>query len=209
MNAPKYKLLVTWNIVLTTLLIVTLAVAAISVQAANDPPVEVFSATYDHAAGTAGTSTGTDKTISSTTYTDLLTVPVNFTGQNHNHYCAIVASANVKNPGNGTGHYYDFGVGYDSSSAASLVNSVMRLELGDNGGVDDPSWMPVTTNRLFDAAFTPAAHTIRFQARKVSAADPNVVIDNASISVFCFKKLQTASLQVDEPAQEDNVPNDQ
>lgn len=197
MNTRAFRLLVTWNIVLTILLLVALAFAAVSAQAANDPPVKVYTASFAHGNGIAGNSTGTDKLISSTSFTDVLTVPINFTGQNHNHYCTVIASANVKNPGNGTGHIYEFGVGYDANSATGLVNSNMFLEMSDNAGVDDPSWLPVTTNRVF-SSLTPATHTIRFQARKQVAGDPNFTIDNATMTVLCFKKYQ-AMLAPSEP----------
>ena len=190
MSPSKFKLLIVWNIVLTTLLVVMLGIVATVTYAANDSPVEVFTAELDHPAGIAGNATGTNKVINSTTFLDVLTVSVNFTGQTHNHYCTAIASANVINPGNGTGHLYEFGVGVDDAGAGSYSNSNMILDLSDNAGVNDPSWWPVTTNRTL-SALTPAVHTVRFQARKQAAGDPNFEIDNASMTVLCFKKYQT------------------
>lgn len=178
---------------------------------ANDPPVKVYSATLAHGNGVAGNATGINVVIADTTFAgnDILTVPVDFTGQTHNHYCAVIASANVINPGNGTGHVYEFGVGYDASNADTFAFSNMFLDLSDNAGVDDPSWWPVTVNRVFPA-LTPATHTIRFQARKRVAGDPNFTIDNASMTVLCFKKYQTM-LAAPEPETppSDNPVNDE
>lgn len=210
MNTRAFRLLFTWNIVLTVLLLIALAFAAVSAQAANDPPVKVYSASLAHGNGVAGTGSD-DKLINSTTFQDILTVPVNFTGQAHVHHCVLVASANVINPATGgdTGNFYEFGVGLDGSSASIYSFSTMKLELNDNDTIDDHSWMPVTTNRVF-TSLSAAAHTIRFQARKTSAGAPNLTVDNAYATVICFKKLQTM-LGAAEPEAplSDNPVNDQ
>lgn len=209
MNPLRFKLLVVWNIVLSTaLIVVVLGVLVSSALAANDPPVKVYSATYAHGNGIAGNAVN-DKTISSTAFADVVTIPVNFTGQTHVHYCVAIADARVINPAsNTTGHRYEFGVGYDSNSAASYDFSNMTLEMSDNAGVDDPNYYPVGTNRVF-MNLSAAAHTIRFQARKMAAGSPNLTIDNASMTVICFKKYQNmaASMEPDTTAP-DNFVND-
>ncbi|MBI4675404.1 MAG: hypothetical protein HY741_27480 [Chloroflexi bacterium] len=209
MNTRSFRLLVTWNVILTVLLLIALAFVAVSAQAANDPPVKVYTATYAHGNGIAGTAVN-DKTISSTTFADILTISVNFTGQTHNHYCVMIGSANLINPALGsTGHRYEFGVGYDANTAASYSFSNMQVEFSDNAGVDDLSYLPVTSNRVF-GALTPAAHTLRFQGRKLAAGSPNLTVDNASATAICFKKYQTmlGASEPEGPAP-DNFANDQ
>lgn len=207
MNPLRFKLLVAWNIVLTTaLVLVVLGVVVSSVQAANDPPVKVYTASLEHASGIVGTGRTTNVTIDSTVYQTILSLPVNFTGQTHLHYCVAMGSANVINPASSsTGHRYDFSVRGD----ATVSNyAMMTLEMSDNGGVDDPNFVPVSTQRVFDA-LSAAPHTFYFVARKQAAGSPNMVVENASFTVICFKKLQTAAMaapEMEEP--QEFAPND-
>jgi hypothetical protein len=188
MNTRGFKLLLTWNVVLTVLLLAAFAFAAVSAQAANDPPVKVFTASLDHViAGTGGTAANAIIT-NTNAYQTFLTVPVNFTGQTHLHQCVAIGSANVENPGRGTGHQYVFNVGMDSKYGGS---SYMQIELGDNSDVNDPATWPVTTNKIFTSV-SAAQHIFRFGAFKRSVLDPNFQINNASMTVLCFKNLQTA-----------------
>lgn len=207
MNTQKYRLVVIWNLVLTTLLIITLAFVAVSVQASNDPPVEVFTASLDHGVGAAGTGTTTDVHVAGTGYTTILSVPVDFTGQNHNHQCFVSGSANVENPATGgkTGFRYDFTTKMDTAVSSFAV---MTLEMSDNPSHDDANFFPVTTTRIYTGV-SAAAHTFSLVAREQSAANPDMTVTNATITVLCFKKLQTLSTMEDaEPIIESNLPND-
>jgi hypothetical protein len=189
MNKRAFKLLLTWNVVLTVLLLAVLAFAALGAQAATDPPVRVFTATLDHGvAGTGGTTVNAFIN-SAVPYQTFLTVPVNFTGQSHVHQCLAIGSANVENPGGGTGNQYVFNIGMDSGFGG---NSYMTLELADNSGVNDPNFVPVTTNKIF-TNISAAPHTFRFGAYKRQPNDPNFTIHNASMTVICFRQLQRAA----------------
>jgi hypothetical protein len=188
MNDSKYKLLVIWNVILSTLLLLAIGVAAAGVQAANDPPVQVFSATLDHGVGVTGNATANNVTLDTTSWKPILSVPVNFAGQAHNHQCIVVASANLENPtSNTTGHRYDFSLAIDGSTS---LWSLMQVEMSDNASVDDANFVPVSTNRIF-TDMSPAAHTLNFVGRKEAAGSPSLVVTNSSVSVICVKKLQT------------------
>lgn len=208
MNPLRFKLLVAWNIVLSTaLVLVVLGVVVSAAQAANDPPVKVYTATLDHQSGIAGTGTEMDKVINSTDYQTILSVPVSFAGQTHEHYCVVLASANVVNPATGgnTGYRYDFTVGVNGTYSGWAR---MVLEMSDNPSHDDPNYVPVTTQRMF-GPHSAAGHTFTFVARKQAASNPNMTIDNASMTVICFKKLQTlAAIAPDIEAPQEIAPND-
>lgn len=208
MNPLRFRFLVAWNIVLTTALaLVVLGVVVSAAQAANDPPVKVYTATLDHQSGIAGTGRDADVVINSTGYQTVLSIPVSFAGQNHEHYCVVLASANVVNPATGghTGYRYDFSVGVDGSTSEWAR---MVLEMSDNASHDDPNYVPVTTQRMF-GPHSAAAHTFRFAVRKQAAGNPNMTIDNASMTVICFKKLQTlAAIAPDIEASQEIAPND-
>jgi hypothetical protein len=208
MNPLRFKLLVVWNIVLSTaFLLLVLGVAVSTVQAANDPPIKVYTASLEHGSGIVGAGRISDVTINSTLYQTILSIPVNFTGQSHVHYCVAMGSANVMNPASGgsTGNRYDFSVKGD---AAVSNFAMMTLEMSDNYGVDDPNYVPVSTQRVFDS-LSAAPHTFYFVARKQAAGSPNMIVENASFTVICFKKLQTAAMaapEVEEP--QEFAPND-
>lgn len=210
MNPFRFRLLVAWNIALSVaLLVAVLGVLASAAQAANDPPVKVFTASYAHGNGIRGGGAGS-RVINSTAYQDILTIPVNFTGQSHTHQCAIIASANVTNPSiSDTGNVYRFGIGLDGASAATYSFSEMVVELNDNATIDDPSWVPVTTNRLF-TSLSAGPHTLRFQARKNAASNPNLTVNNAYATVICLKRSQeSAATTESEPAAPDTLPDSQ
>lgn len=207
MNPLRFKLLVVWNIVLSTaFLLLVLGVAVSTVQAANDPPVKVYTAALEHGTGIAGAGKSLDTTINSASYQTILSIPVNFTGQSHVHYCVALGSANVINPASGsTGHRYDFTVQGDATVSSYAM---MTLEMSDNANADDPNYVPVSTQRVFDS-LSAAPHTFYFVARKQAAGSPNMVVDNASFTVICFKKLQTAAMTAPEvEAPQEFAPND-
>lgn len=206
MNTQKYRLLVTWNVVLTTLLIIAFAFVVMSVQASNDPPVEVFTATLDHGVGAAGAGTTTDVHISGTAYQPILSIPVDFTGQNHVHQCFVIGSANAVNPATGghTGYRYDFTTKMDTATSSFAL---MTLEMSDNPSHDDANFLPVTTSRIYTGV-SAGEHTFSFVAREQNAANPDLTVTNATITVLCFKKLQTYVAADEAPDVESNVPND-
>lgn len=189
MNNPKFKLLVTWNVVLTVLLVVVIGIAAVGVQAANDPPVQMYTAGLDHAGGAAGAVRSTDFTVSSTGYQAILSITVNFTGQAHMHQCFVIGSASLINPATGgnTGYRYNFSTMHEASSTGYQT---MVVEMSDNPSHDDANYVPVTTNMLY-TNLDAASHTFTFVGRKQDGGNPDLIVDNATMSVLCFKKLQT------------------
>ena len=104
--------------------------------------------------------------------------------QPHAHSCQITAGGDVFNPGGGlVDQQYVFTVTIDDSNPITDGAAERTLELRDNGAVDDPGVMPVSTN-LTVAAST-AAHTFRFLGRKVGAAINTNVFDS-TLSVVCI-----------------------
>jgi hypothetical protein len=200
MKVPSIKILFTWNLVLTTLLLVMIGITAVSVQAANDPPVKVYSANLDHNSGTNGTGTTVNKVINGTGWQTILSVPVDFTGQTHNHHCVVIGTANAVNPAGGgnTGFRYDFSTRLDGGGGSSWA--LMTLELSDNPSHDDANFVPVTISRLW-TELEPGAHTLDFIAREQNAGNPNLTITNATVSALCFKRLQipASGMQPAEP----------
>jgi hypothetical protein len=209
MKIPSIKILFTWNLVLTTLLLVMIGITAVSVQAANDPPVKVYSANFDHNSGTNGTGTDADRVITGTAWQNVLSVGVDFTGQSHNHHCVVIGSANVVNPASGghTGFRYDFSIRQDGGGVSNW--SKMTMEFSDNPSHDDENYVPVTVHRLWTNV-TPGAHTFDLVSRKQNAGNPNLTITNSTFSVLCFKKLQSPSgaIEPDEGEAEIDTSND-
>ncbi len=95
------RVLKTWNVVLTILLIISLGANAAWVQAASDPPVRVYSVTTDDA-GAGGHASASEFPITSAhtpeTPLTLITVPTSNL-RDHDHICLVTASAQVEQSG--------------------------------------------------------------------------------------------------------------
>lgn len=192
--APKRsltKLLVLWNVALSVLVLVGMALYASAAQAANDPPVRVYSANSDDVGG-GGTGGTADNTIDGTAPDQLRIVTTSNLSANHPHVCIVTASASAKYAGNGT---YIFGLSMDNAGA-TVSSSDRRIEMFDNGGINDDSYEEVSTVYVFNDVM--GSHDFRFSARKSAAGNGSLVVDASSMSVVCLKKnltggtLQTA-----------------
>ena len=84
------KVLVMWNVALSVLVLVGMALYASAAQAANDPPVRVYSANLDDV-GADGDATVTNKTVNSTSYTELRKITTERLGAAHPHADAVHA----------------------------------------------------------------------------------------------------------------------
>ena len=129
----------------------------------------------------------TDFTVSnSANWQTILTVviPSGFTS-GHGHACQAIASLDAKNPGgDATRQYYYFTVTQNNANPPISANGVERtIELRNQGGVNDPDFWPVSTNRVI--GFEPnVSQVIRLLGRKEPGA-PNLVVDDAHLSIIC------------------------
>jgi hypothetical protein len=184
-SSPKRSLtriLVMWNVALTVLVLVGMALYASAAQAANDPPVSVFTANADDVGGD-GDATVNNRTVNSTSYTELRKITTERLGASHPHTCVVIASATAQHSsGEGT---YIFALSMDSE-VGSPGGSQRRIELFDNAGINDDNVEEVSTVYTFDNV--QGVHDFRFLGRKQSAGDSHMEVDAASMSVICLKK---------------------
>jgi hypothetical protein len=117
-------------------------------------------------------------------WTTILTIALS--ARAHGHACQIVASLDAINPGSdATTQDYFFTVSLDNSNPALGANGVeRRIELRDQGGVNDPGFWPVSTNTV-TALSANASHTVRLLGRRAFGA-PNLSVDDAVLSLMCF-----------------------
>ena len=108
------------------------------------------------------------------------------------HSCVAVASADVDSPGPaGVENQYRFALSRNDANPVTDTGSERRLELVDNNGVDDPDSKPVATNQHYtgltrtNGTNGTGNHTFYFLGRKYEAADTNVTVTDAGISVIC------------------------
>ena len=113
-----------------------------------------------------------------------IVVPAGFLA-GHGHACQATASLDAKNPGgNIFPQYYFFTVTQNNPNPFISANGVERtIELRNQPGVDDLDFLPVSTNVVF--GFTAnAPQIIRLLGRKAAGA-PNMVVDDAVLSIIC------------------------
>jgi hypothetical protein len=113
-----------------------------------------------------------------------LTIPSGFTA-GHGHACQAVASLDAKNPGGDLGaQYYFFTITQNNANPFISQDGVERtLEMRNQGGVNDPDFWPVSTNRVI--GMTPdVPQIIRLLGRKQTGA-PNLIVDDAHLSIIC------------------------
>ncbi|MBI4673612.1 MAG: hypothetical protein HY741_18330 [Chloroflexi bacterium] len=190
MNTGLNKLTTLWLAVLTVLLLASLGMNAAWVQAANDPPVKMYTARVAHDAGWGDATTNNKSVDSAVNWTVLLSVPVNFTGTRHVHHCAVTASSDVQNSdgeGGASQNRYLFDMTMDNLSGANDGSSTRTVELNDSSGVDDPNVMQVGSTRMFGSV-SAGAHTFRWLAKKEAAGVTNTNVLDSSMIVICVKE---------------------
>lgn len=174
----KIKILVTWNIVLTTVLFLSVIANASFVQAAADPPVKVFTASAQDIRG--GGNTGGVVNLDSTTQKTLVSVNATL-NPNHGHVCAVIGSAIVIRYGTGAGFSnYNIQMDNDAPSTGS------RMGLTFSGSDPDAAQKSVTSN--FSFANVQGNHTFKMIGAKSAAGGTNVSVNNSTLSVICLKK---------------------
>lgn len=190
MKSRTTKLLVVWNIVLSTLVLVLLGLYASAAQAAADPPVKAFQANTDHNGGRGTNSTEKISVTHGNKWTLIQKLSVDLSGT-HNHECAVTANSRAYNePGNTEDNKYEFVLTLDDSNPSTNLATTRTIDF-DNGRVfydhDDTA---VTSSALYHATNEP--HTFYWFARKLSDdANPpsHMTIENSTLWAVCVKKL--------------------
>lgn len=182
MNAQPNKWIVRWNIALTVLLLATLAISANWVQAANDPPVRVFTANTDDVGG-GGFYVTSNKVIDSANFEELVSVHASNLSAVHSHVCIVTGSAQAARTSDASGLYL-FALNMDRNDAPAQGSGrfVQFLATPD----DDKTQEAVSTVRYFSNVS--GGHTFYLIARKNNGASGNMTVTSASIVVACFKK---------------------
>ena len=138
-----------------------------------------------------GSASATDVTITDhVLWTTLRSVTVNFTGDGHNHNCAVTASADVGNPGGVAENGYVFAVALDTTAPAENDTSARKIWMRDNANVNDPDSIAIATTKTF-TTISPAVHTIRFLGKKYSGtpAALDATVEDSSMSIVCAENL--------------------
>lgn len=194
MKSRTIRLLVLWNVVLTTVVILLAALYASAAQAASDPPVRMFQETVDqdHVAGGKGlTSTKPVEVALRDRWTLIQTMTLNLAG-NHNHECALIASSNVSNaPGNSEDNKYELIMTLDDPDPKLDLATTPYIDFDNGRSVTDHNDMEVTASVLYHA--TNEVHTVYWFAKKISEhANPpsKMTVVNNTLTASCVKNLQ-------------------
>jgi hypothetical protein len=180
------RLLKTWHLLLSVLLLVSLGANASWVQAAADPPIRVYTASPDDAGvGGSSSSTGvfvvtTDHTVSSPLV--LLSITTSHLSRDHDHICAVTASAKVGHTGNPEPGIIAIGLSRgEDIRQISVTERSAGLVLTDD---DDVFYEELTTTFAFTGVRRD--ETIRFSARwDFGAGDLAVTVP--SMTVVCLR----------------------
>jgi hypothetical protein len=96
-------------------------------------------------------------------------------------HCAATCSVEANNPAGGV---TDMDYLLAITRAGAVVGGSQRgFDFDDNAGVDDTNNLVVSTTGT--AKNISGTNTLCCAARKLTAADPDMTIDNSSISLFC------------------------
>lgn len=178
MDTRRFRMLVTWNVVLTVVLLASLGANAALVNAAADPPVKVFTAQIEHDGLDWGN--GAFKNISSTDYSPVAAVPINL-GTDHFHHCIAVGSMGTDWNGQGR---YTIGVGYDTSANIEPY-SKREFEFIDQVNINHEDFQEVST--VVGRQFSGGSHTAYLLAKKNNPGSSYLVVERAVLAVICMK----------------------
>ena len=184
------RLLKTWSIILTTLVLLSLAANAIWVQAAAAPPVHVLSAASDDLGG-GGSASTTDLVITPASTTDspltLRSVTTSNLSPDHDHICMVTASALVTyaDPSNPQSAAAVFGLSIGSD--IRLIDFTERTAHLVATADPDSEFEEVTTTFAFSNVRRD--QTIRFSARwlSVESSTGNLNATTSSMTVACIR----------------------
>ena len=191
MKSRAVKLLVIWNVVLSTLVLILLGLYTSAAQAANDPPVQMYQAPQAEPAGGKGTTSTTPVDVQARDkWTLVQKLSVDFTGK-LNHECVVIASTNASNaPGNSEDNKYEFILTLDDPNPIADTATARTIDFDNGRTVIDHNDMEVTASVLYHMTDEP--HTFYWFAKKISenAATPaKMTAVNNTLSALCVKQL--------------------
>lgn len=181
MFSRPVKLLALWNAVLSALLLGSLAVNAVFVQASNEPPAEVFTSTTETVGGD-GSSTTTPVVITGTSPQVLTSVTAKVDVK-HNHVCVVTGTADVTAALSGTqGSVVILGLSMDSNSTTDIASD-RRVQV-------EPSGVRIATAATTLSYFAlQGKHTFYLSARLPNTSfNDQPTVNSASITVVCLQK---------------------
>lgn len=181
MFSRPVKLLALWNAVLSALLLGSLAVNAVFVQASNDPPAEVFTSITETVGGD-GSST-TNPVVITGTSPQVLTSVVAKVDIKHNHVCVVTGTADVSAALVGSqGSNVIFGLSMDTNTATDAAS--------DRRVAVEPSGVRLATGATTFAYFgLQGKHTFYLSARLPNTSfNDQPTVNSASITVVCLQK---------------------
>ncbi|MBI4673181.1 MAG: hypothetical protein HY741_16120 [Chloroflexi bacterium] len=180
------RLLTLWLAVVTVLLLLSLGMNAAWVQAANDPPVRVFTATLeDVGGGHAQGNYNPPLVISSESTATILAEKTVTLSTNHVHTCLVTASAEIDRSQDANA-LLQFTLTMDSTNGVANKPAHRRVEF-DTYASDREDYEEVTTMLGFDNVS--GTHTFRFLGRRNVGVSASANVSAASMVIACFKKL--------------------
>jgi hypothetical protein len=177
MKARSNKWIVIWNIVLTVALLISFAASAALVQAAADPPVQVFTAPLNDIGldyGNVG-----NKNVSSTTFTPVAFVPITVSTDRY-HSCVAIASVGLNWNSQGK---YTIGIGYDDTTNI-MPYSKRQFEFISQVGINNEDFQEVSS--VVARTDVKGTHTFYLLAKKNSDTSSYLVIDRGVVTVICM-----------------------
>jgi hypothetical protein len=170
-----------WNIVLTAVLLLSLAANAAWVQAAADPPVRVYTATLDDSGG-GGSSINTAQPIDPTATREspqtLASVITSHLSRDHKHICLVTASALATKPVSPSNAFVNVALRWSRRNTVIVANERV-VELKETPD-DDPRSIEVSTTYAFK-------HVRRNQGIHFVAWGDDIVVTKASMTVVCLR----------------------
>jgi hypothetical protein len=181
------RLLKTWFVVLSVLLLVSLGANAVWVQASSDPPIRVYTANADDAGG-GGSATTIDFPITPPSGSEppviLGSVTTRNLSRHHDHICLVTASARVGFPGanppvNSGRAVFGLSRGTDSEILLTSERQVHLLVTDDEDSITEE------VSTTFALTGVRRDETIRFSAHWISGSA--MLAFDPSMTVVCLR----------------------
>lgn len=180
------RLLTIWLAVVTVLLLLSLGMNAAWVQAANDPPVHVFTAnSQDLGGGHAQNNYNPALTISSDSVATVLAQKTITLSAAHTHTCLVMASAEVDRSQDANA-ILQFTLTMDSTSGVANKAAHRRVEFNPYA-TDQEDYKEVSTALGFDNVS--GSHTFYFLGRRNTGVSASANVSAASMIIACFRKV--------------------
>lgn len=180
------RLLTIWLAVVTVLLLLSLGMNAAMAQAANDPPVRVFTATSaDLGGGHAQNNYNPPLTIASESTATILAAKRVTLSAAHPHTCLVIASAEIDRSQDANA-ILQFTLTMDSTNGVANKPAHRRVEF-DTYASDKEDYEEVSTALGFDNLT--GTHTFYFLGRRNTGTSASANVSAASMVIACFKKM--------------------